>query len=68
MLVRFQAQTVLHAVRLAEQAHVAAQREVVFGAGEMAQAADVQRSLSRPVLDDRSPDEILSYDENGLPT
>jgi antitoxin VapB len=26
------------------------------------------RAASRPVLDDRSPDEILGYDENGLPT
>jgi len=30
--------------------------------------AIVRRSLSRPVLDDRSPDEILGYDEHGLPT
>jgi len=26
------------------------------------------RSAALPVLDDRSPDEILGYDENGLPT
>ena len=26
------------------------------------------RSASRPVLDNRTPDEILGYDENGLPT
>jgi antitoxin VapB len=26
------------------------------------------RAASRPVLDDRSPDEILGYDEHGLPT
>lgn len=25
-------------------------------------------SASRPVLDDRTPDEILGYDEDGLPT
>lgn len=25
-------------------------------------------SASRPVLDDRPPDEILGYDEDGLPT
>jgi antitoxin VapB len=28
--------------------------------------AIVQRIRSRPVLDDRSPDEILGYDESGL--
>lgn len=27
-----------------------------------------ERFNSRPVLDDRSPDEIIGYDENGLPT
>lgn len=27
-----------------------------------------ERSAARPVLDDRSPEEILGYDENGLPT
>jgi antitoxin VapB len=26
------------------------------------------RTASLPVLDDRTPDEILGYDENGLPT
>jgi antitoxin VapB len=29
----------------------------------------IQEEVARlPVLDDRSPDEILGYDENGLPT
>lgn len=28
----------------------------------------VDRFASRPVLDDRSADEILGYDEHGLPT
>lgn len=27
-----------------------------------------ERFNSHPVLDDRSPDEIIGYDENGLPT
>ncbi len=27
-----------------------------------------RRSASRPVLDDRTADEILGYDEDGLPT
>lgn len=27
-----------------------------------------ERFNSYPVLDDRSPDEIIGYDENGLPT
>ena len=27
-----------------------------------------RRCASRPRLDDRTPDEILGYDENGLPT
>lgn len=27
-----------------------------------------ERSAQLPVLDDRTPDEILGYDENGLPT
>lgn len=27
-----------------------------------------RRARTLPVLDDRSPDEILGYDENGLPT
>ncbi|MGH9734264.1 MAG: type II toxin-antitoxin system VapB family antitoxin [Candidatus Acidiferrales bacterium] len=27
-----------------------------------------RRCASPPVLDDRSPDEIIGYDENGLPT
>lgn len=26
------------------------------------------RSAARPVLDDRTPDEIIGYDEHGLPT
>jgi len=26
-----------------------------------------RRCATRPVLDDRTPDEILGYDENGLP-
>lgn len=26
-----------------------------------------ERASSRPVLDSRTPDEILGYDENGLP-
>jgi len=28
----------------------------------------VERFAKLPVLDDRSPEEILGYDENGLPT
>ena len=28
----------------------------------------LERIWALPVLDDRSPDEILGYDENGLPT
>jgi antitoxin VapB len=35
-------------------------------ADELEKIADHCASL--PVLDDRSPDEILGYDENGLPT
>jgi antitoxin VapB len=31
-------------------------------------AAIVDQFAQLPVLDDRSPDEILGYDENGLPT
>ncbi len=31
-------------------------------------AETVARLRALPVLDDRSPDEILGYDENGLPT
>jgi antitoxin VapB len=30
--------------------------------------AIVERFAGLPVLDDRSPEEILGYDENGLPT
>ena len=30
--------------------------------------AIVERVAKLPVLDDRSPEEILGYDENGLPT
>ena len=30
--------------------------------------AVVEEFTKLPVLDDRSPDEILGYDENGLPT
>jgi antitoxin VapB len=30
--------------------------------------AIVRRYASRPVIDDRSPDEIVGYDERGLPT
>lgn len=30
--------------------------------------AIVERFAKLPVLDDRSPEEILGYDENGLPT
>lgn len=30
--------------------------------------AIASRCASLPVLDDRSPDEIIGYDENGLPT
>ena len=27
-----------------------------------------RRSATRPIIDDRTPDEILGYDEHGLPT
>jgi antitoxin VapB len=30
--------------------------------------AIVRRYASRPVIDDRSPDEIIGYDERGLPS
>jgi antitoxin VapB len=30
--------------------------------------AIARRYASRPVIDDRSPDEIIGYDERGLPT
>ncbi len=35
---------------------------------EAAIAAIVDRVAVLPILDDRSPDEILGYDENGLPS
>lgn len=30
--------------------------------------AIIARANARPTLDDRSPDEIIGYDENGLPS
>jgi antitoxin VapB len=35
---------------------------------EAAIEAIVRRVAALPVLDDRSPDEIVGYDENGLPS
>ena len=36
---------------------------------KMAELMAITRELaSLPVLDDRTPDEIIGYDENGLPT
>lgn len=39
-------------------------REAVLGEIQRIQ----ERFNRRPVLDDRTPEEILGYDENGLPT
>ena len=37
--------------------------------GVRAEIARIQARLAQaPVLDDRTPDEIIGYDENGLPT
>jgi hypothetical protein len=32
------------------------------------EGSEAIRYASRPVLDDRSPDEIIGYDERGLPS
>lgn len=45
-----------------ERARQTDQRRVVARVMEIA-----ARASSRPVLDHRTPDEILGYDENGLP-
>ena len=59
-------ETIEHAVvqalrdRLARQVEIARRLEAI---------RQIQRRVAAlPVLDDRRPDEILGYDENGLPT
>lgn len=47
--------------RLRERAATATQRRAAI-------LRIARRAASRPVLDDRSPDEILGYDDDGLPT
>lgn len=49
------------------------EREAAARAAEVAERRrrideTVARLRALPVLDDRTPDEILGYDENGLPT
>jgi antitoxin VapB len=50
-----------------EEARVAAAREAQIEAKRAAVMEIVERSASRPRLNDLSDEEIIGYDENGLP-
>jgi antitoxin VapB len=57
-LARLTGESITKAVRTAVQERL--EREHIM--------AIARRYASRPVIDDRSPDEIIGYDERGLPT
>jgi antitoxin VapB len=50
-----------------EEARIAAAREAQIEAKRAAVMEIVKRSASRPRLNDLSDEEIIGYDENGLP-
>jgi antitoxin VapB len=50
-----------------EEARIAAAREAEIAAKRAAVMEIVKRSASRPRLNDLSDEEIIGYDENGLP-
>ena len=64
-------ETMTQAIRRAVEERLArldSSREAEVARRRQAIDAIVARAHSLPVLDDRSPEEILGYDENGLPT
>lgn len=58
------------AIRLAVSNELAKEERPVKDVEKIrASVAEIQRLFaSLPVLDDRTPDEIIGYDDNGLPT
>ncbi|MBB4660755.1 type II toxin-antitoxin system VapB family antitoxin [Conexibacter arvalis] len=56
------------AVAQRDREHVAAGRLPTVEERERAMLAAADVIANLPVLDDRSPEEILGYDESGLPT
>lgn len=69
-LARLQGRSIAAAVKQAVKAELSRieQRDLANrGARRKAIAGIVQECASLPVLDDRSPDEILGYDDQGLP-
>lgn len=64
-------ETMTQAIRKALEerlARVDGSREAEIERRRQAINAIVARAHKLPILDDRTPDEILGYDENGLPT
>ena len=70
-LARLTGESMTGAIRAALQERLAREkrrREADIERRRQAINAIVERFASLPVLDDRSDEEILGYDENGLPT
>ncbi len=62
-------ESLTEAVTKALEERLARQRKAASIAEREARIMElVERFNALPVLDDRSPEEILGYDENGLPT
>ena len=63
-------ETLTEAVRIALAERLGRERLKRGGPAELAEElkAIARRAAGRPVLDRRSADEILGYDENGLPS
>jgi len=68
-LARRQKKSVTQAVMDALEAELKRERQRRRGEDLIARVRKITEEFAAlPVLDDRSPDEILGYDENGLPT
>lgn len=67
---RLTGETLTEAVRVALAERLARERLKRGEAASIRAELDaiVKRFSTLPVLDDRSPDEIIGYDENGLPS
>jgi antitoxin VapB len=64
-------ETMTQAIRKALEERLARQRrgrEADLAKRRAAVMATLERIWAMPVQDDRSPDEIIGYDEHGLPT
>lgn len=62
-------ESITEAIRIAMSERLARLRRQASLAGRTADLQRfIERGRQRMTLDERSPDEILGYDENGLPT